>query len=112
MLQHPFQKCVYCGLQAIPYCWTHAPPIGLLGAFAQPNMVKSSQKDFSSQQATFINLADAHLCSDCEAVGDSAIRCPRCQSEALIAVTRAIRRHRDSIRLVCVPLDEQAEQAA
>jgi hypothetical protein len=62
--------------------------------------------------ATFINLADAHLCTECEAVGNSAIRCPRCQSEALIAITRAIRRHRDSIRLVCMPADEPGEQAA
>lgn len=60
------------------------------------------------RDATFVNLADAHLCSDCEAVGNSAIRCPRCQSEALIAITRAIRRHRDSIHMVCAPLDEQA----
>lgn len=67
-----------------------------------------ANSESSLQQRTFINLADAHLCSDCEAVGNSAIRCPRCQSEALIAVTRAIRRHRDSIRLVCLPLDEQA----
>lgn len=50
----------------------------------------------------------AHLCSDGEAIGNSAIRCPRCQPEALIALARAVRRHRDGIRLVCVPLDEQA----
>lgn len=50
---------------------------------------------------TFVDLADAHLCTDCEAVGNSAIRCPRCQSQALIAVSRAIRRHRDSIRIIC-----------
>lgn len=60
------------------------------------------------RQANFINLAEAYLCSDCEAVGNSANRCPRCQSSALIAITRAIPRHRDRIRLVCVPLDEQA----
>jgi uncharacterized paraquat-inducible protein A len=70
------------------------------------------QWDFPMHDETFINLAEAHLCSECEAVGNSAIRCPRCQSEALIAITRAIRRHRDSIRLVCMPLDEQGEQAA
>jgi hypothetical protein len=63
-------------------------------------------------QATFINLADAHLCSDCEAVGDSAICCPRCQSNALIAVSRAIHRHRDSIRFVCKPQEEYAAEAA
>jgi hypothetical protein len=70
------------------------------------------RQDFLMPDATFINLADAHLCSECEAVGNSAIRCPRCQSEALIAITRAIRRHRDSIRLVCMPVDEAGEQAA
>jgi hypothetical protein len=63
-------------------------------------------------EATFINLADAHLCSDCEAVGDSAIRCPRCQSNALIAVSRAIHRHRDSIRFVCNPPDDCTLEAA
>jgi hypothetical protein len=54
-------------------------------------------------ETTFIELADAHLCSDCEAVGNSANHCPRCQSDALIAITRAIPRHRDSIRLICEP---------
>jgi hypothetical protein len=71
--------------------------------------MKSSPKlDSSCRSGTFINLTEAHLCTDCEAVGNSAIRCPRCQSQALIAITRAIRRHRDSIRLICIPLDEQA----
>jgi primosomal protein N' len=64
-------------------------------------------------QPTFINLVDAHLCSDCEAVGDSADRCPRCQSNALIAITRAIPRHRDSIRILCEPpVEEQMLHAA
>jgi len=57
---------------------------------------------------TFINLAEAYLCSDCEALGNSATRCPRCQSEALLAVTRAIPRHRDRIRIICSPVEEQA----
>lgn len=62
---------------------------------------------------TFVNLSDAHLCTDCEAVGDSAIRCPRCQSNALIAVSRAIRRHRDSIRIICDGhLEERLPNAA
>jgi len=61
------------------------------------------------RESVFINLADAYLCSDCEAVGNSANRCPRCQSDALIAITRAIKRHRDGIRILCVPpRDEQA----
>lgn len=59
-------------------------------------------------QSSFVNLANAHLCSDCEAIGDSAIRCPRCQSDALFAITRAIPRHRDSIRLVCEPQVDDA----
>ncbi len=54
----------------------------------------------SMQEPTFVDLSEAHLCTDCEAVGDSAIRCPRCQSQALIAVCRAIHRHRDSIRIL------------
>jgi len=57
------------------------------------------------REPTFVNLAEAHLCSDCEAIGDSANRCPRCGSDALIAISRAIPRHRDSIRLICEPLE-------
>jgi hypothetical protein len=55
---------------------------------------------------TFMNLSEAHLCCDCEAVGNSATRCPRCQSNALIAVSRALPRHRDGIRMVCNPVEE------
>jgi hypothetical protein len=62
------------------------------------------------QEMTFVNLADAHLCTECEAVGNSATRCPRCQSNALIAITRAIPRHRDSIRLICMPPDSQPQE--
>lgn len=62
---------------------------------------------------TFVNLSDAYLCSDCEAVGNSAIRCPRCQSNALFALTRVIHRNRDSIRLVCkAQTDESVLKAA
>jgi DNA-directed RNA polymerase subunit RPC12/RpoP len=65
------------------------------------------------RQLTFINLVDAYLCSDCEAIGDSAVSCPRCESKALFAVTRVIRHHRDSIRLVCVsPVDGSVPKAA
>jgi len=63
------------------------------------------------QEPTFVNLADAHLCCDCEAVGDSAIRCPRCGSDALIAITRAIPRHRDGIRIVCSPPEQELRAA-
>lgn len=58
-------------------------------------------------QSSFVNLANAHLCSECEAIGDSAVRCPRCQSEALFAVTRVIHRHRDSIRVLCEPQGDE-----
>jgi hypothetical protein len=64
------------------------------------------------REPTFINLGDAYLCSDCEAVGNSANRCPRCQSDALIAVSRVIPQHQDSIRIVCAPLEQQALEAA
>lgn len=64
-------------------------------------------------QPTFVNLAEAYLCSVCEAVGDSANRCPRCQSDALMAITRVIQRHRDSIRIVCdPPLESQVLKTA
>lgn len=64
------------------------------------------------REPIFINLAESYLCSDCEAVGNSANRCPRCQSDALLALSRALPRHRDSIRMVCTPLEEQAVTAA
>ena len=60
------------------------------------------------RELTFINLGEAYLCTDCEALGNSAMRCPRCQSSALIAITRAIPRHRDSIRIICEPMEEPA----
>jgi hypothetical protein len=64
-------------------------------------------------QSSFVNLANAHLCSDCEAIGDSAVRCPRCQSDALFAVTRVIHRHRDGIRILCESqVDEPMLKAA
>lgn len=63
------------------------------------------------RELTFINLAEAHLCSDCLAIGNSANRCPRCQSDALLAVSRALPRQRDSIRIVCV-VEEDALNAA
>ena len=61
-------------------------------------------------ELTFVNLAEAHLCCDCEAVGNSATRCPRCQSNALIAVSRALPRHRDGIRMVCMPVEGETQQ--
>lgn len=61
------------------------------------------------QQTTFMNLADAYLCTECEAVGNCARCCPRCQSTALIALSRAIPRHRDSIRLICMPAEPQTQ---
>lgn len=61
-------------------------------------------------ELTFVNLAEAHLCCDCEAVGNSATRCPRCQSNALIAVSRALPRHQDGIRMICMPVEEDMER--
>ena len=59
------------------------------------------------RQSTFANLADAYLCCDCEAVGDSANQCPRCQSDALFAIARAIPRHCDGIHVVCERLIDE-----
>jgi hypothetical protein len=55
------------------------------------------------RETAFVNLREAYLCSDCEAIGNSANRCPRCQSDALIAVSRALPHHSDSIRIICAP---------
>ena len=61
------------------------------------------------REAAFVNLSEAYLCSDCEAIGNSASRCTRCQSNALIAVSRALPRHRDGIRMLCRPIEDEAE---
>jgi hypothetical protein len=65
--------------------------------------------NISKPAPTFMNLSEAHLCCDCEAVGNSATRCPRCQSNALIAVSRALPRHQDGIRMVCKPVEEETD---
>ena len=49
-------------------------------------------------EPSFVNLSEAHLCTDCEVVGDFAIRCPRCQSQSLIAICRSIH---NSNRIFC-----------
>lgn len=75
----------------------------------RPGRVKLSLK----YRPTFVNLANAYLCSDCQAIGDSAVCCPRCESNALFAITRAIHRQQDSIRLVCkFQTDEPSLKAA
>lgn len=63
------------------------------------------------REPTFFNLGEAHLCSDCDAVGNSANRCPRCGSEALIALIRVIPKHRDGVRLISEPLKGDALRA-
>jgi hypothetical protein len=63
-------------------------------------------------QPTFVNLSDAYLCTNCEAIGNSANRCPRCASDALLAVTRAIPRLRDAVHIVCMPAIEHEQKAA
>jgi DNA-directed RNA polymerase subunit RPC12/RpoP len=63
------------------------------------------------REPVFINLGEAYLCTDREALGNSATRCPRCQSQALINVRRAIPRHCDSIRIICSTIEEQALSA-
>jgi hypothetical protein len=60
------------------------------------------------RESTFFNMREAFLCSDCEAVSDSANRCPRCGSDALISLARAIPQHRDSIRIISEPLKEKS----
>lgn len=83
--------------------YSEDPMVGLLcGQYHGMRYIKM-------QQSTFVNLADAYLCTDCEAIGNSGSHCPRCQSTALIAISRAIPRHRDSIRLICIPAETQAQ---
>jgi DNA-directed RNA polymerase subunit RPC12/RpoP len=72
----------------------------------------SEARNTFAHARTFINLVEAYLCSDCEAVGNSANRCPRCGSNALFAIRRAIQPHCDSVRILCGPLDEQVMRAA
>jgi hypothetical protein len=51
----------------------------------------------------FINLRDAYLCADCEAIGNGADHCARCLSEAVILVSRIVSTH-DPISVVYLPL--------
>ena len=37
-------------------------------------------------------LADAYLCINCDAVGNSAIRCPACASETLLPLASVLNR--------------------
>jgi hypothetical protein len=69
--------------------------------------LRASYTSFVGKPA-FFNLREAYLCSDCEAVGNSANRCPRCQSNALIAVSRALPHHCDSLRIICAPPEKAA----
>ena len=64
------------------------------------------------REFTFFNLGEAYLCCDCDAVGNSANRCPRCGSDALLPLIRAIPQHRDSIRLISEPLKRQTFKIA
>jgi len=63
----------------------------------------------TTPEPSFVSLSEAYLCCDCEAIGNSAMRCPRCESKALMAVVQALPRHRDSIRILCKPVEEEAE---
>jgi hypothetical protein len=44
------------------------------------------------REAIFINLREAYFCEDCKAVGNSANRCARCLSDALLPVSRVMQR--------------------
>lgn len=54
-------------------------------------------------EVMFMELTEAYLCTESEAMGNSADRCPRCQSGALVAVTGAILRHEDTIHIIASP---------
>src|SRR5579871_2958044 len=64
------------------------------------------------REAVFVDLGEAYLCTECEAIGNSANHCPHCQSNVLFAVTRALPRHRDSVHIVCKPIEEPVLEAA
>jgi len=44
-----------------------------------------------------IPLNSAYLCQDCDAVGNSSMRCPACASEALMALACVFSRKRRSM---------------
>jgi hypothetical protein len=69
-------------------------------ARAERGVNVETERGRTNERKMFFNLTEAYLCSDCEAVGNSAIRCPRCQSTALMLVVRAIPSQRN--RVLCV----------
>jgi hypothetical protein len=52
------------------------------------------------QECTFFNLTEANLCVNCSAVGNSANRCPRCQSRSLLSIERVIQADDGPTRLI------------
>lgn len=44
-----------------------------------------------------IPLSQAYLCCSCDTVGNSAVRCPRCESRALLSVARVLGASREHI---------------
>jgi hypothetical protein len=51
------------------------------------------------QKVFFVPRNRAYLCTNCDVIGASARMCPRCESNALINVSRFIKQHKDTIRL-------------
>ena len=52
------------------------------------------------QKIFFVPLTRAYLCSNCSVVGASSKRCPRCESTALVNLSRFIPVCKQSIKLV------------
>jgi hypothetical protein len=52
------------------------------------------------QKVYFVPRSRAYLCENCDAIGGSAKRCPRCDSVALLHLSKFIQEHKDTIKLV------------
>jgi hypothetical protein len=62
--------------------------------------VSSPIKPVQTREHIVIDLSEAFLCCDCEAICNSANSCSRCQSDAVISVARIVPHHRDAIRII------------
>ena len=53
----------------------------------------------TSPMLQHIPLTSAYLCQDCDAVGNSATRCPACASTALLGLSCVLNREIDEVEI-------------
>ena len=50
----------------------------------------------TSDHQLHIQLNEAYLCQDCDAIGNSSMQCPACASEVLLSVARIFNRRENA----------------